>query len=158
MKSAVLWPSGYIMGQYGADGQQGRIKEPTVCVLAACQMHLGIKQGEQTQWMSPPQSQVKAFTASVSGHHHLELNQASCEFSWLVNRWIVSGPIACPAGRKSMAESANRLYPLDDLSSLSAGFLSVVSTVVQSLWGSERQLRMLQRPLPAALAFCYQSP
>ena len=75
MKSSVLWPSGYIMGQYGADGQQGRIKEPTACVLAACQMHLGIRQGGgQTQLMLPPQSQVKASTASVSGHHHLELN------------------------------------------------------------------------------------
>lgn len=86
MNLAVLWPSEYITDQYGADGKQGRIKEPTLCVLAPCQMHLGIRQGGgQTQLMSPSQSQVKASTASISGHHHRELNQAICEFSWLAN-------------------------------------------------------------------------
>ena len=82
-----------VKGQYGTEGQQGRIKVPTAQVLAACRMHLGTRKGRgQAQLISLPQSQVNESTASVLGHHHLELKQDSCELSWLANRSMVWGP------------------------------------------------------------------
>ena len=81
IKGAGTFPSGYKIGQNGADGHSGANSVPTAQHRLACMMIRGIRYtGGQNQLLSSPQSQVKASTASVPGFQNLELKRGS----WLL--------------------------------------------------------------------------
>ena len=75
-------PSGYIIGQNGADHHTGTIRVPVACVFSAWHKTRGTRYSDgHIQLRSFPQLQVKTSTASVPGHQYLELNRRSRVFT-----------------------------------------------------------------------------